>query len=249
MENKPSRAKVLSFRERLNRRLFTSSEIPIVVYAAVVLAFMACYWFAQRNELAADFLPEIFGAAFTLFIIDILLVRSKQKRWKVVRDDIDYLIARNVNRLRDGLSIRAFGFVPDVDGSSELHEQRRKFLSELESLSVEELPSRFAEQELFSNDIYAYFNERADGFWDILNMKYSEYLSPKLVSELIALHVALKDAGSHIRQYRKAERFVQDKEFYQSRARQDMAVTLSEVIGLLNTLYEQGYSDSARSGK
>lgn len=234
-------------RRRLSRRIFTQSEVPIVVYFSVVLSIAVCWWLAQHNELAADFLPELFGAAFTLFIIDVLLVRSKSKRWKVVRDDVDYLIARSINRLRDGLSIRAFGFVPDVDGPSDIRSQRRALLLELEGQTATELATRFSEQELFSNDTYAYLNERADDLWSVLNMKYSEYLSPILVSQLISLHVALKDAGSHIRQYHKADRFTGDKDFYQDKSRRAMAHTLKHVLELVNALRQEGYSEVARS--
>jgi len=85
-------------------RLFGRSEIPLAVYAAILVT-MALLWTFQslHPDVTLGFFTELMGAAFTLFIIDTLLVRSKLKRWKIVQEHIDYLIARDVNRLRDGL--------------------------------------------------------------------------------------------------------------------------------------------------
>lgn len=99
---------------------------------------------------------ELLGAAFTLFIIDVLLVRSKTKHWKIVQDDFDYLIARKINRLRDGIATRAFNFksilkpnVSDEESLSFIRKQRAVFLQELVESSREKIAKRVNETEIF----------------------------------------------------------------------------------------------------
>lgn len=91
------------------------TEIPLAVYATIFTT-MALIWIFQDDlpELLVGLFTELLGAAFLLFIIDTLLVRSKTRRWKLVQDHIDYLIARNINRIRDGIAARVFGFNPDI---------------------------------------------------------------------------------------------------------------------------------------
>lgn len=236
----------MNLREKISKRLFKKTDVPVVVYLSVIIAMVVTWRVREKYEIAGEFFVELFGVAFTLFIIDILLVRTKTKRWKVVRDDIDYLIARGVNRLRDGLAIRAFLFDPNFEATLPVSEQRAKYLTELEQLSTEELPSFLNEADLFTADGYAFFKERASDFWDIINMKYSEFLSPVLVSQLINLHVHLKDVCAHIHQYRKSERNAEDALAFKRTAREGVSFSLKQVIALVNKLKEEGYSESAR---
>ncbi|WP_069133452.1 hypothetical protein, partial [Rhodohalobacter halophilus] len=161
------------------------------------------------------------GAAFTLFIIDVLLIRFKSKRWKVVRDEINYLIARNVNRTRDGISTRVFNFNPEIDLSlpeeqyiRELRLKRTDFLNQIATFNEDEIIEKINEEELFSDVSYDYFNEKADEIWSILNMKYANYFHPELATYLISLNLNLKDLCAHIRQYMKGKRFEKKSENY-----------------------------------
>lgn len=235
------------FRTRISKRLLSKTDVPIIVYVVVLLAMLGL-WELQKEhfDLAQDFFVELFGVAFTLFIIDVLLVRSKAKRWKIVHEDVDYLISRGINRLRDGLAIRAFNFTPDVDHSIPIIEQRKEFLYAIAKLDDESFQNKLHENELFSTSSYQYFNERASDVWDILNMKYSEYLSPVLVSELINLHINLKDLCAQIAQYRKSERFKEDQNFYKQNAKETIVFPLKNTVKLSNTLNELGYSQAAR---
>ncbi|TVR83414.1 MAG: hypothetical protein EA412_00915 [Chitinophagaceae bacterium] len=234
-------------RKRIDKKIFTKTDVPIVVYLAVIIAMIVTWNIRQRFEIAGDFFVELFGVAFTLFIIDILLVSSKSKRWKIVQEDVDYLIARNINRLRDGLAIRAFNFQPDVNHSLTIREQQANFLTELESLEPKQLETRLYEAELFSTGSYAYFNERSDDLWDVINMKYAEFLPPILVSQLINLHTHLKDVCGHINQYRKSERFKEDQAYYQSAAIKGISYNLKQILHLVNILKKEGYSEPART--
>lgn len=57
------------------------SEIPLAVYGTI-FATMALLWIFQaiHPDLTLGLFTELLGAAFTLFIIDSLLVRSKANR-------------------------------------------------------------------------------------------------------------------------------------------------------------------------
>jgi len=188
-------------------RFLDQSEIPLVVYAAIFVT-MGLLWIFQNlhPDVTLGFFTELLGAAFTLFIIDTLLVRSKMKRWKIVQEHVDYLIARDVNRLRDGLAVRAFGFDPDImemrseDQLKAVSEQRALLLSAMETKSPDELVSSLSKTSLFTENTYSYLDERASALWDVFNMRYSEYMDPDLVSTLIRLHTHIKDLGGHIRQ-------------------------------------------------
>ena len=126
-----------------------------------------------------------------------------------------------------------------------IREQRNEFLQELAALTEAELISRFNMGELFSETSYDYFNEKADEVWAILNIKYSDYLHPELVSILINLHVNLKDLCGHIRQYRKIERFPNEREYYGTIGLRGASVSIHKIIIIINRLKQEGYSETA----
>ena len=139
-----------TLREKLNSKLLEKSDIPVIVFLTVVFSLFFVWRMRKYSpDLSLNLFSELVGVAFTLFIIDTLLVRSKNKLWEIVHVDIDYLISRNINRLRDGIATRAFSFEADVDFSSQDHDQnakilstkRAEFLNELENLSEEEVLS------------------------------------------------------------------------------------------------------------
>ncbi len=251
--NTPAQTAEEQARKKQGLRLFDRSEIPLTVYAVIIVT-MALLWIFQaiHPDLTLGLFTELLGAAFTLFIIDTLLVRSKTKRWKVVREHMDYLIARNINRLRDGLSVRALGFEPDIPAGmsraqqlAAIRAQRATLLDAVETDSAEQLIPRLAEASLFSDNTYAYLNEKAEDLWDILNMKYSEYMDPELVSSLMRLHTHLKDTCAHLRQYQKAEQFPADAIYYQQIGRLGASVSLLEIVSITNALKRDGYSEPA----
>jgi hypothetical protein len=232
---------------------FGRTEIPLAVYAAIFIT-MAVLWVIQEvhPDVTLGLLTELMGAAFTLFIIDTLLVRSKAKRWKLVEEHMDYLISRNVNRLRDSVAVRALGFNPSLaDGLSEteqleaIREQRAELLLQMERQRPEQLMSHLYETGLFTDVTYMYMNERADDVWDVLNMKYSEYMAPELVLALIRLHTHIKDLCGHIRQHARAERFPEDSAYYHRIGRMGAGVSVHEILKVVNELKQQGYSEPA----
>lgn len=234
-------------------RFFDRSEIPLAVYATIFMT-MALLWFFQslHPDVMMGFFTELLGAAFTLFIVDTLLVQSKTRRWKIVQEHIDYLIARDVNRLRDGLAVRAFGFDPVITGTyseeqlTAVREQRAALLSAMESKSPEEIGGALSTTNLFTENTYAYLDERASALWDVFNMRYSEYMDPELVSTLIRLHTHTRDLGGHIRQYARATKFPDDAQYYQTIGLRGASVTIGEILKLVNELKRKGYSEAAR---
>lgn len=240
------------FRSLISGRLIRQSDIPLLVYAALGLAILALGVLRHFNEdFAWDLLSELIGAIFTLFVIDTLLVRSKAKRWNIVREHIDYLIARSVHRLRDGIAIRAFQFAPDLPHTTDdaekdraVREQRAQLFREVLAQTDGQLSDRLASDAVFTEESYQYFNEKAEDIWAILNMKYSEYLAPELVTSLIQLHTGLKDVCAHIRQHNKPDRFAQeeDRGYYQDVGLRGLTISLRQVVETLNHLKDTGYS-------
>lgn len=239
-------------KKKTRPRFFGRSEIPLAVYAAIFVTMGVLWTLRNLNpDVTMGFFTELLGAAFTLFIIDTLLVRSKLKRWRVVQEHIDYLIARDVNRLRDGLAVRAFGFDPVIkeerseDQLEAVREQRARLLSEMESQSPDGVASALSPEGLFNENTYSYLDEKAAAIWDVLNNKYSEYMDPELVSSLIRLHTHIKDLCGHIRQYGRAAGFPEDAAYYQTVGQRGASVSILGILELVNDLKDQGYSRPA----
>ena len=225
----------------------------LLVYIAVLMGIgVALLIKPLHEELSLNLVSEIIGAAFIIFVIDFLLVRSKTKRWQIVQNQIDYLIARTISRLRDGMTARVFSFNPLVSDAlpeeeilEDIRKQREEFLSELNQLSEDELSKRI-NLAFFTEDNYEYFNEKADEIWNILNMKYSEYLEPELVSLLMDNHTHLKDVCAHIRFFKKSEKFPKEKEYYQATGLKGVTHSFKQIIRIVIQLKEEGYSRPAK---
>jgi hypothetical protein len=144
------------------------------------------------------------------------------------------------------------GFNPEIaSGLSEIvqveaiRQQRATLLSEMEQQPPEKLASHLYETGLFTEAMYTYMNERADDVWDVLNMKYSEYMAPELVLALIRLHTHIKDLCGHIRQHARAERFPEDRDYYHRIGRMGASVSVREILAVVNELKQRGYSEPA----
>jgi len=147
---------------------------------------------------------------FTVVLIDKLINHSNRTKWKIVKDDIDYLISRNVFRLRENVLSRLFDFNPnvidnDLDSDTlekDLRYQRAEKLEELYRLTPQ-LMRQALDKKFNDNENVVYFEERAAEMWQYLDMMHSEYLSPAVVHCLIDLYVNMKDLCSHMRIYTK----------------------------------------------
>ena len=229
------------------------SDTPLIIYIAVVIG--ACISLIVRffdKDLSSNIFSEILGAAFTIFVIDALLVRSKSKRWHIVQEHVDYLIGRTVNHIRDGLSTRVFSFKAELDKNLQEHEviaairkQREIFLNGLSEKNIDELSARI-DLHFFNQENYEYLHEKAEDIWKMINMKYSEFLDPNLVALLIELHTNLLDACAHLRLYQKSERFPQEKEHYRLAGTRGVAKNMYKIIRIVIKLKKEGYSAGAR---
>ena len=243
----------IPLRDKIEKKLITQTETPLIIYLAVALAIFIAWSIRRFNEdLSQNLISELIGAAFIIFVVNLLLVRSKNKRWKVVNEKINYLIARNVNRLRDGTATRAFEFNPILSElspgnqiSDEIRFQREALFSSLLELKTTDFSSRISTT-LFTEENYQYFNEKAEDLWDLLNMKYSEYLEPDLITMLMDLHIQLKDLCAHIRVYRKSQLFPEDSKFYRNNGLNGASHNLRKIIELVTELKAEGYSETAR---
>ncbi|HEX8548794.1 MAG TPA: hypothetical protein VF691_17650 [Cytophagaceae bacterium] len=126
-----------------------------------------------------------------------------------------------------------------------IRKQREKFLNELSSKSAERL-SEMVNHSFFTEESYDYFDEKAEDIWKLVNMKYAEYLAPLLVSLLIELHTNLVDVCAHIRLYNKADKFIDEKEYYHKTGLLGVARNMKEIVRVVIKLKEEGYSDTAR---
>jgi hypothetical protein len=242
-----------TLRDQAKKKNASKSETPIAIYIAVGIGAIIAFiirWFDK--DFSLNILSEIIGAAFTLLVIDVLLVKSKTKRWFIVQEHIDYLIARTINRIRDGIATRIFNFQPELgirmreDQVVEaIRMQREKFLNDLSLRSPEKLAEKI-DRSFFTEENYDYFDEKAEDIWKLVNMKYAEYLAPDLVSLLIDLHTNITDLCAHIRTYGKGERFPEEKEYYETTGVNSASRNMKEIIRIVIKLKEEGYSEVAR---
>lgn len=100
--------KKLNFFQRVNQ-----SDTPIVIYIVLFGAIFLMWYFKDWNEdFCMNMVSELTGAAFTIFIIEFMLMNSKRKRWQNVSENVNYLISRSVFKIIDGLLIRVLNFKP-----------------------------------------------------------------------------------------------------------------------------------------
>ncbi|TVR83463.1 MAG: hypothetical protein EA409_03010 [Saprospirales bacterium] len=247
------RKKILPLRNRLRKKLISQTDTPIIVYIAVVIAILIALSLRRfHEELSLNLVSELLGAAFIIFVVNLLLVRSKNKRWKVVNSRIDYLIGRNVNQIRDSIATFAFNFNPELSEKDPhpiileaIRKQRDDLFEEMKQLSEDEIVGQLSDK-LFTDDQLKYFSQRADDLWSILNMKYSEYLAPELVSLLMDLHIQINDLCAHIRSFNKSRWFIEDSFFYQETGKKGAAYNVREILKLVTRLKEEGYSEVPR---
>lgn len=235
---------------------FLHGGLPIMIYV-VLLGAMFLLWYFRHidEEMTMNFFAELFGAAFTLFIIDVLLVKSKAKKWKTVELETKYMISRNVHRLRDGLSYRAFGFQPIIKGDN-IHEQqqnlqieRQNLYLKLDKLNEQEISEALKTNLLFTEESMNYFNEKAQDIWNIINFKHADFMHPELVNILLNLFLDLKDLSAHIKQSFKIKREPLNSKFYEETTLLGASICISKIIETLNKLKEEGFSEAASLNK
>lgn len=205
------------------------------------------------SDLWLNLLSEAVGTAFTVLLIDNLLNRSDRIKWKIVKDEIDYLISRNVNRLRENVLSRLFDFDPDVSENNldadsiekNIRQQREQKLESLYKVSAETLLASL-EKWFSDKENIVYFEERASEMRQYLDMRHSEYLSPDVVHCLIDLYVNIKDLCAHLRIYNRWKLFLRKNKYYTEIATEGILFNAKNIIGILIKLKKYGYSEIAK---
>ncbi|MFT4250425.1 MAG: hypothetical protein ACMXYD_03625 [Candidatus Woesearchaeota archaeon] len=224
------------------------SDMPLIGYltllVAIVAAFVLGRWYP---DLSYDLLIELGAATLIILLLGVVLTRANRKRWSAVKQQTEYLIARLVHRVRQGVASRAFGFSPSIDVSASFEEneqstrlQRRELLERLvatSDVSSEIVSSLWSEEE--------YFRSRATDVWELLNMKNGGYLSADIVSLLTDLYVYLEDLQAHIRTY-AIKSSKKKQEYYQRKALVGAEFCLQEILRITATLRDMGYSEPPR---
>ncbi len=219
---------------------------PWMLYIIIVLAFVATGLLWRIHEdFSIDITIELLGAIITIVIIDELLIKSKRKRWNLVRDEVEYILARSINILRDEVLRNMFSFKPDIGGDisvdsteGEIRKQKDERFRELLSLPPEDM-LEFLEDGYLRDEYKDYFHEQAEDLWRVLNTRYSEHLEPEVVDELLKLHLHMRDLHNNIKLYKRHER---GRSYYQRKGGKEIVYNTRGMIKSLIKLKEMGYS-------
>lgn len=179
--------------------------IPPLVYVAVIIAFVlsSIVWLFSP-EFSMNLLATDIGAILTVIIIDTLLLRDKRRRWKIVHEEMEYLIARTVYGLRTDILHICFSFTGEFVGDDEkeiettIARQQDERLEEITNLDDNDLVEALSEHVLAGN-LGEYFKNKAEVLRKYLIMRYTDYLPPEVVKELIKLHTALEGLDTDVK--------------------------------------------------
>ncbi len=227
---------------------------PIGLYLIIAFAMVAggLLW-RYHADFEIDITIELLGAFLTIVIIDQLLLKSKRKRWNLVRDEIEYTLGRTINNLREDVLIRMFDFEPEINSSdktpeeidSSIREQKDLYFQTLQDMSDEEILDMMKD-EFLEKGYEDHFYEKAEDIWRLLNTRYSEHFEPELVEELLALNMYLRDTHNNIRFYKRSEDIEEDEtdrmDYYERRGGRRIVNSTRKLIESLVKLKKMGYS-------
>lgn len=232
------------------KKLNNSNLVYLTVFLFLILSFFV--WIFS-SDLWLNLFAEAIWTIFTVIVIDKLINHSKRTKRKIVKDEMDYLISRNINRLRENILSRIFDFNPDVENDKldvdnlekQIRNQREEKLEELYEIKPQLLLKSLAKQ-ISDKDNIIYFEERSFEIWQYLDMRHSEYLSPDVVHCLIDLYVNIKDLCAHMRIYNRWKLFLRKNKYYTEIATEWIIFNLRNVIGILIKLKKHWYSEPAK---
>ncbi len=231
------------------KRSLRLRERPIGLYFIIAFAIIAggLLW-RYHADFEIDITIELLGAFLTIVIIDQLLLKSKRKRWNLVRDEVEYTLGRTVHSLRDDLLRNFFSFEPDLEGTSpetiddSIREQKDQRFRELMEMNSKEMLDQI-DQEFLEKEYDDYFLEKAEDLWRLLNTRYSEHFDPDLVEQLLNLNLNLRDLHTNIKFYRRSDEVDEDESaYYEKRGGKRIVSSAKETINCLIKLKEMGYS-------
>jgi len=231
------------------KRSLRLRERPIGLYLIIAFAIIAggLLW-RYHADFEIDITIELLGAFLTIVIIDQLLLKSKRKRWNLVRDEVEYTLGRTVHSLRDDLLRNLFSFEPSLDQASSqniddsIREQKDQRFEELLQMKPKEMLDQ-TDHEFLEEEYDDYFLEKAEDLWRLLNTRYSEHFEPELVEQLLNLNLNLRDLHSNIKFYRRSDEVDKDEShYYEKRGGKRIVSSAKETIKCLIKLKDMGYS-------
>jgi len=224
-------------------------ERPIGLYVIIAFAIIAggILW-RYHADFEIDITIELLGAFLTIVIIDQLLLKSKRKRWNLVRDEVEYTLGRTIHSLRDDILRNFFSFEPELEQTSSqniddsIREQKDDRFRNLLEMNPKEILDQI-DDEFLEEEYDDYFLEKAEDIWRLLNTRYSEHFEPELVEQLLNLNLNLRDLHTNIKFYRRGEEVdVDESAYYEKRGRKRIVLSAKETIKCLIKLKEMGYS-------
>jgi len=222
---------------------------PWILYAIIILAFSGAGLLWRIHEgFSIDITIELLGAIFTIVIIDELLVKDKRKRWAVVKNEIEYILARNINVIRDDVLRTMFSFKPDIKNKGDLdsiedniREQKNREFQRVLAMKDGEIMGVLKEGYL-KRKYDGYYEEEAEGLWRILNTRYSEHLEPEVVDELLKLHLHMRDLHNNIKLYNRGKE--ENRDYYIKKGTREIVYSTRSMVKSLIKLKSMGYSMS-----
>ncbi len=222
---------------------------PWILYAIIILAFSGAGLLWRIHEgFSIDITIELLGAIFTIVIIDELLVKDKRKRWAVVKNEIEYILARNINVIRDDVLRTMFSFKPDIKNMGDLdsiedniREQKNREFQRILAMKDGEIMGVLKEGYL-KRKYDGYYEVEAEGLWRILNTRYSEHLEPEVVDELLKLHLHMRDLHNNIKLYNRGKE--ENRDYYIKKGTREIVYSTRSMIKSLIKLKSMGYSMS-----
>ncbi len=227
---------------------------PLLGYILLGLALLSSLFLLFFSEgFAENIMVELIGAIFFILIIDQLLLKSERKQWQVVKHEIEYLLSRTLNSLRDDILINMLGFHPKTSYSNNIEETEKSirkekdtFLKSILEMKDEKIIDLIKENYLKSIESYDdFFLEKAEDLWRTINNKYSDQFEPEEIKLFISLNLYLRDLNHGLKTYQKSFKFTDKKEYFQQKGKRNILHNTKEIIETLIELKELGYQPTA----
>jgi len=224
---------------------------PWLLYIMILVTFIgAGILYRIHEDFGIDISIELLGALLTIFIIDSLLLRSKRKRWDIVKDEVEYILARTVNNIRDEILIEMFAFKPSMSSCSDkslksiedsIREQRDKRFKEIIQMDEDEL-FKNVEDNFLKKGYQDQFSDSAEELWRMINTRYSEHIDPEIADDFLKLHLYLRDLHSSILLYKRENKGTGSKRYYYKKGKKGIKYNIKECVKVLIRLKRRGYS-------
>lgn len=227
-------------------------ERPWMLYFIILLSIVAAGTLWRIHEgFSIDITIELLGAIITIIIIDELLLKSKRKRWNLVKNEVHYVLSRTINILRSDILRKIFFFSPKLDEKLDItiQEQLIRTQKDEEFNKLLQLPEehmmQIIQKGFLKQEYQDYFKEQAEDLWRIINTRYSEHLEPEVVEELLKLHLHLRDLHNSIGIYHR-EKQSDKKQYYHQLTGKNIVYNIKKIIQSLILLKTLGYSEVAK---